>query len=193
MYQRRLMNLLDEIRTWCGSIASDYYYPDDNDYVYNHNRYDTLMAIRRNPTDFERNHRRINELLNMADDDADYDDLSCLDHIFGEYEHFMSRQNDFEYRTSPLQKEFRKIRFIQNQLERFDGFKNNQNKFDNYISLLKIIQRYQIEFNEKIHLTPLFNSNNFDENIIRNELKEFFIDEKIKNIIFKYDVTELIA
>lgn len=69
-----------------------------------------------------------------------------------------------------IKKECEKCYRINSEIYRFNGFKNNQNLFDNFLSLLKIQDvlrqhKISITFNE------LFDSQNANEENLLNELK----------------------
>lgn len=108
-----------------------------------------------------------------------------LEYLYTEYER-VYRQ------IYMLEERLQEINWFINEKRRFDGFKYNQNIFDNTISILKIINKYEMYFDKKISAKPNFDSakkdtNNLD-NFINNIICNYF-----KNINLFYNINGLVS
>ena len=190
--ERHTNNLSIEIRSEIDDLCYDFYDEHDTCLVFHWNCYDTLRRISRDINDFNRNIKRIIELKSMAEEDDEWQRLDYLQDIYNEYSYYMDALINKRLKQTQLRFELNKINFMINQFERFDGFKENQNNFDNYISLLKIIQRCQSTYGIKINFQPKFNSKTFDVNKLEKEFKKKFINEQFNNMVLKFNIQEVL-
>ena len=131
------------------------------------NRCTTAYNICRNPKDINRNSRALEYLLHTYENQKEYDVLLKLHNIYSNY--IRIEKNNV---SKDIHKELMQINFIINEMTRLNTFKDNQNIFDNEISIIKIIERFNSSFNVKLNYKPIFNIDTFDIDKIQNDFYE---------------------
>lgn len=142
--------------------------------VFFHNKCCTISEIQDSievniDFDKERNIKRIERMIEI-DDNRDIDRLLLLREIYFELVgHDISLLRYERIIPKYIKKNFR---YINNEIERFDSFKDNQNLFDNILSLIKITRNFNIsrDTNKEIKINQLI-SNDFDIEYCVKDLK----------------------
>ena len=110
----------------------------------------------------ERAKRRLDLLeQNCNENELEIKLITEIRNIFNERNSTINQINRIEKLINFEDKRIR-IDFLKNQFRMFKGFKNSQNEYDNIISVLKIFDRYQKTFHEKINTNFVFNNTNND-------------------------------
>ena len=131
------------------------------------NRCTSTYRICRNPKDIDRNLKVLEYLLNTYESQTEYDVLLKLHNIYSNY--IRIERNSV---SGNIHRELMQINYIINEMKRLNTFKDNQNIFDNEISVIKIIERFNNSFGVKLNYKPIFNIETFDIDKIQNDFYE---------------------
>lgn len=97
--------------------------------------------------------------------------------LYSKYNVLHYKLNDFINKLN-----FRR-NFVENEIERFYGFNKNQNVYDNYLSIIKIIKRCSLE-NINLNLSLDFNNNeDVTSDIAKNILNDIYSEFSIVRFI----------
>lgn len=127
----------------------------------------------------------LTELLNLWERTEDWEEEEAIENLI------RGIQNQKTSET-PL------IKQLNRELRRYDGFKDNQNDFDNLLSLLKICNHLEINIDQKINLDDIDTNDIINQMKYKTHLKEinkyeFENSQKTLNIIWLSLNKELIG
>lgn len=148
--------------------------------VFFHNKCCTISEIQSSievniDFDKERNIKRIEKMIEI-DDKRDIDKLLLLREIYFELVgHDISLLRYEKLIPRYIKKNFR---YINNEINRFNSFKDNQNLFDNILSLIKITRNFNQSFdtNKEIKINQLI-SDNFDIEYCIEDLRNQVLED----------------
>ncbi len=155
---KNILTYLHEDLYWSGPLGAEM--------VYFHNKCvtaDKILQTFKQEDQFDRNMKRINKMINTARED-DYSILVELKELFEEY----YKKINFGIRIPYLIKY--NILEVNREFERFKSFCDNQNCYDNMISIIKIFNR--LKMNKKdLKLNGEFNGDETDFEFFENDIK----------------------
>lgn len=125
--------------------------------------------------DAERNIKRIEKMIEI-DDNRDIDKLLLLREMYFELVgHDISLLKYEKLIPKYIKNNFR---YINNEIDRFNSFKDNQNLFDNILSLIKITKHFNISpnTNKEIKINQLI-SNDFDIEYCIEDLRNQVLED----------------
>ena len=141
-----------------------------------------MMSFRlcENPWNVEKNVERIEILLEAVNDEEEYE---IINNLYNLYTRFIRIKESKETRLDDKLCNINKIVY---ELRRYNTFKNNQNVFDNYISLLKINERLNHN-GIKINFKPEFKVNETTSKDLEIEFRKY-LEMDFKSIIWKVNL-----
>lgn len=152
--------------------------------VYSRNKCMTSYAICDSPNDIDRNIKRLNRLIELIETEEEEIIINNLYLLYTRYLRIFHNN-----KTSQLDDRLNNINKIFSELRRYDTFKNNQNVFDNFISLLKIQERLNYSRALNIVFKPDFVSDKTTSEDLEKTFREE-IEKQFKNIVFLYNIYE---
>lgn len=192
---KTIKELETEILILCSKIIETYYEGDERKRAYgkvqvvNWSRKDTILHFIRSIqqhnfslTTIEMNKRRISKLFTTSLIREEDDDLITLNKLYTELVKERNQNNN-------IIKKLNEFKFILNEVKRFNSFKNNQDLFDNTISILKIIQDFEYSQRTKTSFRPDFD--NKKEIDLGNQLYDFGLS-RIINLRYFANLSQLI-
>lgn len=117
----------------------------------------------------------LNDLFNNA---HQVDEKRILEEIKDLLKELSPIENNYYEITKLFKNKFNKILFLENQFRSFHSFCNDQNSYDNMISIIKILQRIKHQYGEEINIEYTFKKENHDDfSDIEKEIKESLYKE----------------
>ena len=147
-----------------GPLGAEMIEDKEKNYFTTTNKYHFAFSMLENIENMQINiaKRRLNLLEKYcSENELEVKLITEIKNIFNERNSTMNQINRIK-KIINFEHERIKIDFLKNQFRMFKSFKNNQNEYDNIISILKIFDRYQKTFNEKINTNFIFNNTNND-------------------------------
>ena len=151
-------------------------------FVFSQNKCMTSYKICDSPNDVDRNLRRLQKLRELCESQ---EETNIIESLYSLYINYIRIK---ENRLNLLDEKLNNINRIYLELKRFDTFKEDQDVFDNYISLLKMQERLNSFVDINIDFKPKFISNKTTSAELEKEFKKE-ITYMFSNMIFKYNIS----